>query len=383
MTRLPLQGRTLALASVLIVLAALFVVVVTRSGPLAPVAVTVATVESSALAPGLFGVGTVESRYTYKIGPTLSGRLLRVVVDVGDRVAAGQLLAEMDAVDLDDRVRAQQAILRRSEALLQESEARQGYALAQATRYEQLLAARSTSEELLSARQQDRRLADAALVAAREEVTRARAEHDALRAQRNNLRLVAPVAGLIASRSADPGTTIVTGQAVVEVVDPRSLWVHVRVDQGNAHGLRAGLPALVVLRSRDGKPLSARVLRVEPRADAVTEETLVKVVFESMPDPLPPIGELAEVTVSLPSVPSAPVIANAAVHRINGSTGVWQVVDGDLQFTPVSLGAANLDGLVQVRSGLSVGDRVVVYSAKSLSARSRIKVTDRLPGVPR
>ena len=383
MTRLPLQGRTLALASVLIVLAALFVVVVTRSGPLAPVAVTVATVESSALAPGLFGVGTVESRYTYKIGPTLSGRLLRVVVDVGDRVAAGQLLAEMDAVDLDDRVRAQQAILRRSEALLQESEARQGYALAQATRYEQLLAARSTSEELLSARQQDRRLADAALAAAREEVTRARAEHQALRAQRNNLRLVAPVAGLIASRSADPGTTIVTGQAVVEVVDPRSLWVHVRVDQGNAHGLRAGLPALVVLRSRDGKPLSARVLRVEPRADAVTEETLVKVVFESMPDPLPPIGELAEVTVSLPSVPSAPVIANAAVHRINGSTGVWQVVDGDLQFTPVSLGAANLDGLVQVRSGLSVGDRVVVYSAKSLSARSRIKVTDRLPGVPR
>lgn len=383
MKRLPLQGRTLALAAVLAVLVALFAFVATRSGPLAAVAVTVATVESRAVAPGLFGIGTVESRYSYKIGPTSPGRVLRVAVDVGDHVTAGQLLGEMDAVDLDDRVRAQQAAFRRSEAMLQESEARQGYALAQATRYEQLLAVRSTSEEIVAARQQERRAADAALAAAREDVARGRADHQALVAQRMNLRLVAPVAGLVVARSADPGTTIVAGQSVVEIVDPRSLWIHVRVDQGAAHGLRAALTAQVVLRSRGGQPLKGRVLRVEPRADAITEETLVKVVFDAMPDPLPPIGELAEVTVSLPSEPPAPVIANAAVHRVNGSTGVWQVVDGDVRFTPVSLGAANLDGLVQVRSGLSVGDRVVTYSARSLSARSRIKITDRLPGVPR
>ena len=55
----------------------------------------------------------------------------------------------------------------------------------------------------------------------------------------------------------------------------------------------------------------------------------------------------------------------------------------DLQFTPLTLGAADLDGHVQVREGLDVGDRIVVYSAKSISARSRITVVDRLGGVAR
>ena len=70
---------------------------------------TAATVEARSLAPELFGVGTVESRYTYRIGPTAAGRVRRLLVDVGDRVTAGQVMGEMDPVDLDDRVRAQEA----------------------------------------------------------------------------------------------------------------------------------------------------------------------------------------------------------------------------------------------------------------------------------
>ena len=84
-----LQGRTLALLGVIVPLLALFVYVALRSGPLAPVAATVATVESRAIAPALFGIGTVEARYTYKIGPTFAGRVQHLDVDVGDRVTAG------------------------------------------------------------------------------------------------------------------------------------------------------------------------------------------------------------------------------------------------------------------------------------------------------
>jgi hypothetical protein len=95
------------------------------------------------------------------------------------------------------------------------------------------------------------------------------------------------------------------------------------------------------------------------------------------------VGELAEVTVTLPALPKAPAIPNAAIQRSNGQAGVWQVVNGDLRFTPVTLGTADLEGNVQVRAGLVAGDRVVVYSAKALSTRSRIKVVDRIPGVKR
>ena len=374
------HGRTLALVGVLVPLLALFVYVALRSGPLAPVSVTVQAVEAKSITPALFGIGTVEARYTNKIGPTFAGRLKRLDVHVGDQVKAGQVLGEMEPIDLDDRIRSQEAALKRAEAVLRETEARQAYAQTQARRYEQLLAARSTSEEIAAAKRQELQIADAALSAAREDLVRLRADRAAVVAQRGNLRLVAPVDGLVAARDADPGTTIVAGQAVVEVIDPKSLWINVRFDQVSATGLAAGLPARIVLRSRAGQFLSGRILRVEPRADTVTEETLAKVVFDAQPDALPPLGELAEVTVALPALAAVPVIPNAAIQRVDGKLGVWQIVDGDSRFTSVKLGAGDLDGHMQVREGLKTGDKVVLFSEKALTARSRIHVVEHIPG---
>ena len=381
MKTLPLQRRTLALIAVIVPLMALLVYVALRSGPLAPVAVTEAKVESRAISPALFGVGTVEARYTYKIGPTFAGRVKRLDVHVGDHVRAGQLLGEMDPVDLDDRVRSQEAALKRAEAALREATARQTYAETQARRYEQLFAARSTSEEIFTTKRQELQIADAALAAAREDLARARSDREGLVAQRGNLRLIAPVDGVVALRDADPGTTIVAGQAVVEVIDPKSLWANVRFDQISAAGLAADLPARIALRSRSGQTLKGRVLRVEPKADVVTEETLAKVIFDKVPVPLPPIGELAEVTIDLPALPAAPVIPNAAVQRDGDQVGVWQITDGEPSFIPVKLGRADLDGHVQVVEGLKEGDRIVVYSEKALGPRSRIHVVERILGV--
>lgn len=378
MKPLPLQGRTLALLAVVVPLLALFVYVVLRSGPLAPVAVTLATVQRQALTPALFGVGTVGTRTTTRIGPTVAGRLLRLDVEVGDRVRAGQVLGEMDPLDLAERLHAQDAAAARVQASLREAQVRQAHAQAQAARYAQLLAVRATSEELAAARQQELEVADATVVAAQAEAARVRSERAGITAQQRHLRLVAPADGLVTQRLADPGSTVVAGQAVVEVVDPASLWINVRLDQISAHGLAAGLPAQVLLRSRAGHTLAGRVLRVEPLADSVTEETLAKVVFNQLPDPLPPLGELAEVTIDLATLAEQPVLPNAAVQRVGGQTGVWRWTQGALAFTPVALGAADLNGQVQVLQGLSAGDQVVVYSEKPLTARSRIHVVEGL-----
>lgn len=383
MNRLPLQRRTLAVLAVVLPLLVLFVYVALRSGPLAPVDVTVATVESRPVTPSLFGVGTVAAQRTYRIGPTVSGRLQRLDVEVGESVKAGQLLGEMDPVDLDERLRAQEAAARRAQASLQEAQARQQHALVQAQRYRDLLAARSTSEELATARQQDLLVATAALEAARAEAERLGAEQAALRAQRASLRLLAPAAGRVTARLVEPGSTVVPGQTVVEVVDPTSVWIHARFDQGSANGLTAGLPVRVVLRSSAGKESMGRVLRVEPLADAVTEETLAKVSLDSPPQVLPPLGELAEVTVALPEVPAAATIPNAALRRVSGQMGVWRLDGGQPHFTPVQTGAADLDGHVQVRGGVKEGERIVVHSAKPLNERSTLKVVERIAGAAR
>ncbi len=381
MKKLPFQKRTLALFAIIVPLLVLFVYVALYSGPLAPISVVLTTVENKSISPALFGIGTVEARYTYKIGPTYPGRVKLLKVDVGDQVRAGQNLGEMDPVDLDERIRAQAAAMKRANAQLREAQARKDYAQAQALRYEQLFKAHSTSEEVSAAKRQDLLVAQAALNAAREEVSRLDADLNALKAQRRNLALIAPADGLVVSRDAEPGTTVVAGQPVVELIDPNTLWINVRFDQIRADGLAANLPAQIVLRSQGGKVWAGRILRVEPLADAVTEETLAKVVFDHIPDPMPPIGELAEVTVILPPLAAGPVIPNAAIRRLDGKLGVWEVVGHKLRYTPVSLGISDLEGHVQVLKGLEVGDRIVAYSEDSLNKHKRIHVVDHIPGV--
>ena len=380
MNRPRLQRRTWALVAVIVPMVLLFVYVAARSGPLASVDVAIHTVEARPVAPALFGIGTVQARYTYKIGPTVAGRVQSLAVHVGDVVKAGQVLGVMEAVDLDERMAAQAAAIKSSAAALLQAQARQSFAQAQASRYEQLLEVRGTSEESVAIKRQELAIAHATWAAAQADVARLHAERDALRAQRGNLRLLAPVAGQVAARNAEPGTTVVAGQAVVEVIDPTSLWVDARFDQASANGLAAGLPARMTLRSRLDQALVGHVMRIELRADAVTEELLAKIVWNTPPAAWPALGELAEVTVQLDALPPAPTIPNAAIRTVQGQRGVWKLVDGDLAFAPIQLGRADLSGDVQVSQGLAAGERIVVYSAKALRANSRIQVVERLTG---
>lgn len=394
MIKLPISPRKLAVLAIIVPLIALLIYVALSSGPFAPVPVTVTIIENHSIAPALYGIGTVESRYTYRIGPTISGRVKQVNVHTGDRIRAGKLLGEMDPVDLDDRVIAQDAAFRRGEAAVlaaeaqvQDTKARFSYAYAQAQRYEKLLQSHSASEEAVESRRQEVHVAEARLASARanldaaiQELARVRADRDGIIKQRANLRLVSPVDGMVTARLADPGTTVVAGQAVVEVINPTSLWINVRFNQLDSSGLRPGLPARIVLRSQPGRYIAGKILLVEPLADAVTEEILAKVVFDTVPVPMPPIGELAEISVALPEIPASPVVPNASIQRVNGSIGVWVVEEGDLRFNPVRFGATDLDGRMQVLEGLNAGAQVVQYSHRALTSGSRIKIVGHLPG---
>ena len=117
-TWLTTHGRALSIGIVLLLMLGLLAYVALRAGPLAPVAVRLATVEQRAISPSLFGIGTVQARFTHKIGPIAAGRVKQVTVQPGDFVKAGQLLGEMDPVDLNDRIGALDASRKRAEANL-------------------------------------------------------------------------------------------------------------------------------------------------------------------------------------------------------------------------------------------------------------------------
>ena len=260
------SSKVIALVLTAVILLATIVFIMQRAGPLAPVRITLHQAAQGSFTPSIYGIGTVEARRTFLIGPTTAGRVLRVLVDTGDVVKAGQLLAEMDPVDLDNRLLALDASLARgnstiaaAQAQTTDAAARKSLAAVNARRYVELGQQNFMSAGAVEAKVQEHISADAGasaaqanLAAAQQDLMRLKAERAALAQQRQNMRLVATQNGVVLSRDAEPGSTVVAGQSVLKLVDPANLWVKARFDQGRTAGLEVGLPVAIVLRSRPG-----------------------------------------------------------------------------------------------------------------------------------
>ncbi len=386
-----MRRRFLVVLAILVPLAGLFLYAALRTGPFAPVPVRIAAIERKAITPGLFGIGTVEARWRYRIGPTRTGRLAELGVDVGDTVKAGQILGKMDPIDLDERLIAQAAgvsalesAISMADARLDDARAGRTYTESQYRRYLALLETHAVSEDAVEAAAQRDQTATAAMAAATAAVELAQREHAAARAslkaldrQKDELTLRTPIDGLIVERHIEPGSTAMAGEAVIEMIDPSTLWIHLRLNQLDAAGLQAGLACRIELRSRPGEFLPGRILRVEPLADEVTEEMLAKVVFDQTPQPLPPVGELAEVHVQLPAEPATLAVPAAAILSHQNRQGVWLAENGKPRFVPVRTGRRSAEGEIQILSGLEdAGDDipVVVHSERTITPRSRLKI---------
>lgn len=380
-------GGKAALAAGVIGAALLLGWLASSRGPLAPTKVTLAKVEQGPLIASTFGIGTVEARRSYAIGPTLASRVARVLVDQGDTVRAGQLLAELDPVDLVDRVASGQfaaeraaSAIRAAEAQLAEAQSRALLAGVSARRYTELRAQGFVSQEASDAKGHDANAAKAAadaaaaqLAVSRRDRERALADVAGVGKLRAQARLLSPVDAVISARLVEPGTTIVAGQAVLQVIDPASLWIKTRIDQSQAGGVRVGQAAEIVLRSDPNRAYRGRVERIDWVSDVVTEERIVNVGFAARPEGLS-VGELVEVTIRTAELSNARSVPAASVKRLARQDGVWQLAAGQVAFRPVKIGITTLDGRSQVLDGLQAGDEVVVHSERELTPNAKVKV---------
>ena len=374
-----------------LVLAVAFAFMFMRRGPGAGPEVTVASARTESLTPKVFGIGTVEARRSYTVGPTLASRVAAVNVDHGDRVRAGQVLAELDPVDLDERAASAASAQARAAAAaeaaaaqVREARSRAEVAAANASRFRDLRAKNFVSQEAADAKAHEANAAragldaaEASLDAARRDQARLASDRAGIGRQRAQYRLSSPIDGIVLARDAEPGSTVVAGQAVLRLLDPASLWVRTRIDQGRAAGLAVGQPASILLRSRPEAPLPGRVARIEIASDSVTEERIVDVAFAEPPAGLSP-GELAEVTVSLPGKAQALVVPTAALRQSGGRPGVLKLIDGRTEFVPVRTGLRSLEGGTEILEGLREGDSVVHHAAAELKGGERVRVKESL-----
>ncbi len=115
--------------------------------------------------------------------------------------------------------------------------------------------------------------ARADIAAAQADAERARAQLDEARANRQDLHVIAPFAGTVATRTAEPGEVVVAGTPVVTLVNLAEVYLRAFVPEGQIGHVRVGQPARVYLDSAPGTPIEAHVARVDPQASFTPENT--------------------------------------------------------------------------------------------------------------
>ncbi|MDD4930262.1 MAG: efflux RND transporter periplasmic adaptor subunit [Gallionella sp.] len=366
-------------------LISVFAWVILTKGPLAPVNVTTEKIQTETLSPEVFGVGIVEARHSYAISPVMTGRISKLLVDQGDQVQAGQVVAELDPIDLVEKLTSSRLVGERAansvkvaEAQLVQSQSQGRTMAASYKRYSELQAQGFVSRELLDAKLNEKTAAFAAmdaatasLAAAKRDQSRAQSDAAGVARLREQTRLTSPVSGIVTARLVEQGAIIVPGQTILQVIKPDDLWIKTRIDQKQAGMIRAGQKTTVVLRSHPQTSVSGVVERIDLISDAVTEERIVNV---AAPMPNASLGEQAEVTIKLPVQKNARAIPAAAVKRINQQDGVWVLQGHQPKFKPVKIGISTLDGRTQILDGIADSDEVIVYSQQAIKEGLKLKV---------
>jgi HlyD family secretion protein len=368
--------RVIGRRRVVLALIALVAIVAASAGTwallLRPIKVEVARIERD-VPIQVFGLGTVEARVTSKVGFKVSGVLVDLRADVGDRVAKGTVLARLDAREQSARVGRTKAAIAQGEANLQKAlanleKAQANYANARNIneRRQKLLLSNNTSIETAETAKaaQDAALADVNLASS--DVAVARAAIDDARAQKEQEAaaldfhtLVSPYDAMVITRHKELGSALAAGEPVVTLIDPRTVWVLAYIDESKSGEIRVDDSAEISLRSLPEQRFHGQVARIETESDRVNEERRVEVAFDHLPDDFH-LGEQAEVFITTVRISRAVLVPEGAVVNVSQGRGtLWLVDGGRLDRQEIAIGHRTLDGRLEIAAGIPDGASVV------------------------
>lgn len=308
--------------------------------------------ESTVIAEQVVLNGTVRSPLDAALSPEVAGLVATVAVDIGDDVAAGDVLLTLDAT---------LAQLARDSAAAALREARAGLADARRLRDE---------AEPLAEQGNFPRSELATRVAAVQSATASVARLEAVLAEQaervKRHVLKAPFAGTIRVRRVAPGAWVTPGTAVLGLVGQDAVRVEVQAPQRLYPKLQVGTPAFISLDALSTEALPGRIAGRVAALDAATRSFSLRVRPDTPSGTLVP-GMSARVRFDLPGDARAVSVPRDAVLRFpDGSSIVWVVDEQDqARRRPVQLGPKR-DALIVVTAGLEPADRVIVRGNERL-----------------
>ena len=322
----------------------------------------VATVEPS---PGTVSVslpGTTAAFAAASIYARATGYIAKRNVDIGDRVKAGDLLAQLAVPELDAQIAQNEATLEQLKSALDEAKA--GHELARVTwgRDEPLVNKGWVTQQQGTVDVQTVKSREAAVAVAQHNVTAQQHLLQQLRQNRNYASVVAPFDGVIAQRNVDVGTLVqgnaTSGTFMFEIMQEDVIRVRVYVPQDAAFGVTPGIDAIVRVPEIPDREFPGKVARIADALQAATRTLLTEIDISNPDGALPP-GIYCAVELHIPrKSPSVSVPADAMIFDRNGMQ-VALFSNGKAEFRKVTV-KRDFGTRVEVDTGIKAGDQVIL-----------------------
>lgn len=307
--------------------------------------------------------------------------------DIGDRVAAGQVLAEIEAPELKQQVAqaravAEQAssVVEQAQAALQQGRSNAGLARVTAERWNNLFSRgavsrqeRDTYQAQFDSQQANVQALEKAVSAGRGNVAAVQANVARLEQLLAYQTVRAPFAGVITVRNVDAGALVNEGSTMLfRIAQTDRLRTYVNVPQASAAQVRPGQRAELAIPDRPGRKFAGSVRRTSGALDPATRTLLVEIEVPNPGGALMP-GMYAQVDLSLPRLdPPLVIPGDTLLVRPDGPQAAVVSPDGTVHFRRVALGR-DFGDRVEVLSGLAEGDRLVVNPSDVVREGTRVK----------
>ncbi|OJV22490.1 MAG: efflux transporter periplasmic adaptor subunit, partial [Verrucomicrobia bacterium 61-8] len=301
-----------------------------------PLPVLAHTIVKGEISGEVMGTGTLEARVKTTVSPRIQGRLDEVLVDQGDMVKSGQLLARLDDAESRQQVAIAEATLaaaKQTAERVRSDLARSEAVLAQAQldhrRQSRLVATKAVAQSDADKAAEALRIAEADLK--RSHATIAEAEGQIAVAEKNLLyrreqlaftEIRSPYDELIIRRDRDAGDVLVPGASLMQMISLDELWVSAWVDETAMPSLAPDQPARIVYRSEPGRSYPGKVSRLGREMDRETREFLVDVRAAELPMNWT-VGQRAEVFIETARQADALLLPPAYLGWKAGRAGVF------------------------------------------------------------
>ncbi len=327
--------------------------------------------------------GYVVARREATVSSKITGKVLEVFVEEGKKVTEGQILARLDASNIQANFDLAEAQLLAARSGLNEIQIRLEDAEKERVRISGLAQEKIASTADLDHAQAEAQSQKARLDRQKVEVSVAERQVALWQQQRDDAIIRAPFAGVITSKNAQPGEMIspmsagggFTRTGICTIVDMDSLEIEIDVNESFINRVTPGQPVMATLDAYPDWPIPAKVIAIIPTADRQKATVKVRVGFEKLdPRIVPEMGiKVAfQGTDSTPAVQRGVMVPASAVHRQDGRDVVWVVRDSRAERRVVSVGATRQEEIIIV-SGLNSGEKVIVQGPENMTAGQRIQ----------